>query len=98
MVTVVVKEIAKQAYTYEDGAAVSDLIASAFEAGDTVNLSFKGIDGIPSSFANGCFVRLFEIYGLEKIKSNLIISDSTKQINLMIKSRLVFESEHRKTT
>jgi hypothetical protein len=93
MVSVRVLDFVNQAYTYEDGVIISDIIIKAFSENEQVVLSFFGIDAIPSSFANGCFVRVLENFGFQKIKENLSIVDSTKQINGMIKSRLVFESK-----
>ncbi|QLG88779.1 STAS-like domain-containing protein [Chitinibacter bivalviorum] len=93
MVNLRVLDLVKQAYTYEDGVVISDIVIRTFHENEKVTLSFYGIDAIPSSFANGCFVRVLESFGLQKIKENLSVIDSTKQINSMIKSRLVFESQ-----
>lgn len=93
MVILKVTSIAKKAYTFEDGQIVYTKIHEAFEKGDGVILSFEGVDSIPSSFANGCFVKLLETYGMQRIKSSLKIENSTKQINGMIKARLDFEQK-----
>ncbi|WP_373321463.1 STAS-like domain-containing protein [Vogesella indigofera] len=97
MVRIEVAERVKTAYTYEDGEKIFRIISKHIKNDETVQLSFSGIDGIPSSFANGCFVKLLEDFSLEKIKSLLLITNSTKQINQMIKSRLNFENERRST-
>lgn len=92
MVTISVASKVKEAYTYENGRTVFNAIKNEFEKGNNVELSFDGFTVIPSSFANGCFVVLLEQYGFDRIKQNLKIVNSTKQINQMIKSRLEFEN------
>lgn len=93
MVMIEIQKKIKSVYTYEDGEKIYRMIAKELENNNKIEVSFSGIDSIPSSFANGCFVKLLEQFGFEKIKKCLIISNSTKQINQMIKSRLTFESE-----
>ena len=92
MVTISVASKVKEAYTYENGRTVFNAINNEFEKGNDVELSFDGFTVIPSSFANGFFVVLLEKYGFDRIKQNLKIIHSTKQINQMIKSRLEFEN------
>lgn len=96
MVTIEILGRVKSAYTFEDGEKIFRLAIKAIENGELVELSFSGIDGIPSSFANGCFVKLLERIGLAGIKEKVRITNSTKQINQMIKSRVDFESKRMK--
>lgn len=93
MVTITILDLTKRVYTFDDGFLVFSKIHDAFSKGEEVILSFKGIDAIPSSFANGCFVKLLSEYGIDMIKKNLQIIESTKQINTMIKARFAFEAQ-----
>ena len=92
MVTIDIKSKVKNAYTYEDGAIIYRIAKREILNNNIIELSFSEIDSIPSSFANGCFIQLLEDFSLDEIKKFVKISNSTKQINGMIKSRLTFEN------
>lgn len=76
--------------TYEDGDVIFKLIEPEIRAGRPVTLSFSGVSAVPSSFVNGAIVRLVESVPVEAIRARLRITDSTRQINELIKSRLEF--------
>lgn len=73
--------------TYEDGDVIFNLIAPEVEAGRDVTLSFNGVQAVPSAFINAAVVRLIERVPFKVIKEHLMIIDSTKQINELIKGR-----------
>lgn len=92
MVAISITPRVKEVYTYENERTVFDTISNEFEKGNNVELSFDGFMVIPSSFTNGCLVVLLKKYGSDRIKQNLKIIHSTKQINQVIKSRLGSEN------
>ncbi|MGM0173705.1 STAS-like domain-containing protein [Enterococcus sp. DIV0800] len=79
--------------TNNDGKKLYILIDEALKNGNDVNVSFKGIDGLSSSFINSAFIELLNDYDFEYIKKKLIFSNSNKQINSLILSRFKFETE-----
>ncbi|UOO77956.1 STAS-like domain-containing protein [Neisseria sp. Dent CA1/247] len=82
----------KQFSTYEDGFKIYKAMKNAIDKGDTVNLSFDSILAVPSSFINGCFSKLIDDIGIENIKKNVKISNSTNSINNMIKRKFTLAS------
>ncbi|MBA3695222.1 MAG: STAS-like domain-containing protein [Methylotenera sp.] len=83
-------EHVKTASTYEDGEVVYNLIYDALSSGESVVLSFKDITSVPSAFINSALIRLLEVFNFEYIRNRLIIKDTTKHINDLIKSRFEF--------
>lgn len=90
MVTVHIADAVKQASSYDDGQVIFDLIAPAIINGDRVEVSFKGIPAVPSAFVNAAFVRLIEVTSFDQVRKNLVITDSTKYINDLIRDRFNF--------
>ena len=90
----VAKRIAR-ASTFEDGATIYNAIKNALGNSEIVEVSFEGITSVPSSFINGSFVQLLEDIGFSAIKQKIKITHSTRQINLMIKSRLEFVEQNK---
>ncbi len=76
--------------TYEDGQIVYDVISQMMKKGEKTVISFSGITSIPSAFVNSAFIRLLEEFSYDEIKSLLVITDSTRHINELIKSRFNF--------
>lgn len=73
--------------TYDDGNVIFELIAQHVQHGEDVTLSFAGVSAVPSSFINASIVRLAETVSLAEIRAHLSLSDSTRQINEMVKMR-----------
>lgn len=76
--------------TYDDGQMVYNVISQMLEKGEKVVVSFSGIASVPSAFVNSAFIRLLEEFSYDEIKSLLVITDSTRHINELIKSRFDF--------
>ena len=90
MVTIRIADHVSQASTYDDGKIIFDLIATQLGKDDCVVVSFAGIQAVPSAFVNSAFLQLLEIAPLETIQRKLVIIDSTKFINELIKRRFDF--------
>ncbi|MCY8321074.1 STAS-like domain-containing protein [Bacillus inaquosorum] len=86
----------ERCYSNEDGQIIFSAIDEAFQRGNKVALSFKGVEGVTSSFINTALIDLLDKYGFEFIKSNLLFKDTNKQINNAINSRFKFEVKKRK--
>lgn len=76
--------------SYDDGEKIYSLIYQKMKSGDRAIVSFLGVESVPSAFINSAFVRLLEDFSYEKIKSLLVITDSTRHINELIKGRFDF--------
>ena len=90
MVAIRIIDHVKQASSYDDGQVIHDLIVDNLSHGTPVQISFVGIQAIPSAFVNAAFLQLLETFPIEKVRSNLIFVDSTKFINELIKRRFDF--------
>ncbi|EOB3407744.1 STAS-like domain-containing protein [Enterococcus hirae] len=93
MVNIEVKTEIVSYASNNDGKKLYTLIYRALMDGDNVNVSFKGIDGLSSSFINSAFIELLNNFDFEYIKRKLSFSNSNKQINSLILSRFKFETE-----
>ena len=89
---------APRAYTYDDGAAIHDLIAPVLARGEVATVSFAGVDAVSTSFVNGAFIDLLERFDFDFIKRHLRVVKSTGQINRTIKERFAFEAGRRRPT
>lgn len=87
-----VRQSVEHCYTNEDGDVVGRLIAVALAQNNAAEVSFSGIDDVTTSFVNSAFVPLLDRYSLDYIKSHLRITNSTRQINTLIKDRLLREA------
>lgn len=96
MVTIDVLEHVDQCYSNQDGLVIQKLIRKAFDEGEIVVVSLKGITALNSSFVNTAFIDLLEFYDFNQIKTQLKIVNSTKKINEFIKSRFQDEVNERK--
>ena len=72
--------------TYDDGQIICDVISQRMRKGEKAVVSFSGIASVPSAFVNSAFIRLLEEFSYDEIKSLLVIADSTRHINELIKS------------
>ncbi|WP_395008585.1 STAS-like domain-containing protein [Undibacterium sp.] len=85
----------KQCYTQEDGQTIYSVLLPYLEKDTPVEISFDGVEYVPSSFVNTAFIPLLKKFSFQKIKSCLLFVNTTKQINEMIRDRFVFEVNHR---
>jgi len=76
--------------TYDDGEIIYRMISPEMKRGEKVVVSFAGIASVPSAFVNSALIRLLEEFSYDEVKSRLVITDSTKHINELIKSRFDF--------
>lgn len=90
-----VLEITPRCYTNEDGAKVYAYLLPLLKKGEVVCLSFKGVDAVPSSFVNSAFIHLLDDFDFEFVKKSLSFSNTSRQINEIIKSRFAFEVNKR---
>lgn len=76
--------------TYEDGAVILALIKGAFDQEEKVEISFEGVLSVPSAFVNAALVQLLDTYSFEFIRANLNFTNTTRQVNDLIKRRFEF--------
>lgn len=76
--------------SYEDGDLIYKIISQKMKDNEKIVVSFSGIASVPSAFVNSAFIRLLEEFTFEKVRSLLVITDSTRHINELIKSRFDF--------
>ena len=89
MVIEIIRHIEKPS-SYEDGELIYKLICQEMRKDRKAVVSFQGIASVPSAFVNSAFIRLLDEFSFEEIKSLLVITDSTRHINELIKSRFDF--------
>lgn len=83
-------DLVKSASSYEDGEVIFRRILPAVQAGEPVIVDFTGISSVPSAFVNSAFIRLLEHVPFEQVKKTLSFTQSTRQINQLIRSRFHF--------
>jgi hypothetical protein len=66
---------------------IYELIAPRVSGGEDITLSFEGVSAVPSSFVNAAIVRLAEVMPLTEIRRHLGFTQTTRQINEMVKMR-----------
>jgi hypothetical protein len=88
MVTIQIHDLVAGANTADQGNAVLPHLRSAMAGGAPFVVSFVKIQTATSSFVNASFVPLLKEYSFGDIKSRMRVTDSTRQINQMIKMRL----------
>jgi hypothetical protein len=87
-----IKNITERCYTNEDGTKVYNFILPFLKKGGDINVSFEGVDAVPSSFVNTAFIQLLNDFSFEDVKKHLTFSNTSRQINEIIKSRFTFEA------
>lgn len=95
MVTVKLLDYVPHCYNAEDGQIVRNLLLTRMAQDDSVIVSFKGVQSIPSSFVNTALISLLCTFSFSEIKRRLRFVDTNSQINEMIRSRFDFETNHR---
>jgi hypothetical protein len=88
-------DLVRQCYSQDDGQKVFDVLLPRLKRGERIELSFDGVDTVPSSFINTALIHLLDVLPFETIKSSLRFVNTTRQINDMIKSRFDFEVNRR---
>jgi hypothetical protein len=80
--------------TADDGLIVRDSLLHALHAEFYATVTFAGISTVTTSFVNAAFVDLLRHMSLDQIKRRVRVVDATRQINDMIRQRLMFAAEH----
>ncbi|MCM3110695.1 STAS-like domain-containing protein [Lederbergia lenta] len=96
LVEINVLDFVDNCFSNNEGLIIYNLIRNEFTLSNQVVISFNGIRALNSSFVNSAFIELLNSYDFDFIKKNLRFTNSTKQINEMIKSRFDFEVNQRK--
>ncbi|MGQ3736879.1 STAS-like domain-containing protein [Bacillus sp. Fil] len=96
MVNINVLDHVARCYSNDDGKIIQDLIRKAFAQNEKVVVSFNGVTALNSSFVNTAFIELLNDYEFTFIRKYLGFSNSTTQINTIIKNRFNFEVNERK--
>jgi hypothetical protein len=79
-------------YNSADGQIIHDVIEFHLRKSEQLTVSFSGVDSVPSSFVNTALISLLKSYDFGQIKQLLRFSDTTSEINDMIRSRFTFEA------
>lgn len=90
-----VLDVVERCYNGNDGQVIHDAIAKQWQQGDTVTLSFDGVDSVPSSFVNVALISFLEQYAFDEIKRKLRFVNTSSQINEMIRTRFTFEAKRK---
>lgn len=92
-----VLDIVDKCQTNADGYRVYVVLKKAIlDSKDKINVSFSGVDSVPSSFVNSAFIQLLDDLSFDVIKARIGFIDSNSQINGMIKKRFQDETSHSK--
>lgn len=83
-----VADIVPGANTAEQGGRVFEILRNTLSAPGVVTISFEGIQTATSSFVNTALVALLDDFSYEDLRSRIRVTNSTRQINDMIKTRL----------
>jgi hypothetical protein len=87
MVTILVKEIAPEWFSNDDGQRLYDVIAPHILNNEPVTVSFKDVPSATTSFINSAFISLLDTISFDKVKTMLKIVDSNTHLNRLIKDR-----------
>ncbi|MBF0182611.1 MAG: STAS-like domain-containing protein [Magnetococcales bacterium] len=66
------------------------MIKSHLDHDQAVQISFKGVDLVSSSFINTSLIALLDNYSFDTIRSKINFINTTRYINDLIKSRFQF--------
>lgn len=95
LVNITVKDYVDQVYSNDDGMVIYNELIKQLSQMNEIKVSFKDINALNSSFVNSAFIELLNDYDFQFIKEHIHFTDSTKQINDIIKSRFLFELNER---
>jgi hypothetical protein len=88
MVTIQTRDLVSGANTADDGIVVFPHLHSAMASGARFVVSFDRVQTATSSFVTSAFVPLLKSFSFGDIKKLMRVTNSTRQINQMIKTRL----------
>jgi hypothetical protein len=88
MVTIQIRDLVAGGNTADEGNAVFPHLRSAMANGALFAVSFIGVQTATSSFVNASFCALLKHFSFGDIKGRMRVTDSTRQINQMIKTRM----------
>jgi STAS-like domain of unknown function (DUF4325) len=88
MVTIQVRDLVDGANTADQGNIVFSHLHAAMAAGVPFVVSFATIQTATSSFVTAAFARLLNDFSFADIKQLMRVTESTRQINQMIRTRL----------
>ncbi|MCM3404270.1 STAS-like domain-containing protein [Cytobacillus oceanisediminis] len=91
MVFINILDHVEKCYSNADGDVIYYEIKKAFDHNSPVTVSFKGVTSLNSSFVNSAFIELLNDFDFSYIRQNLKFTNSTAQINSIIKNRFSFE-------
>ena len=84
-------------HTNNEGNTIFHIIKPLLDDNNNIEISFKGIDSLTSSFVNSAFIELLDYFSFSYIKSKLNFIDTNSTINRIIKKRFEFETKYRNT-
>lgn len=93
MVHIRIIDVLDSYYTNDDGDKLFAIIINKLSSGNSVEVSFEGIDSVNSSFVNSAFIRLLDSYTFDEVRKKLSFTNTNRQINLLILNRFKFEVE-----
>lgn len=93
-----VLELVPDCNSRSSGEIVGAAILSALQSNRKATISFVGVNDVPSVFVNSAFVPLLEHFSYDRLRQMLTVTNSTRQINDIIKRRLSFEANRVSTT
>lgn len=83
----------ERCYSNEDGKIILHLLKRALKSGETVEVSFEGVNSLTSSFTNTALIELLKDFEFVHIKKHLRFINTNRTINGMIRDRFEFESQ-----
>jgi len=89
MVTIKIINHIQTNINHEDGSRVYHVIRNALQKRESVVLDFSEVDVLTSSFLNNSFRLLATDYEYDFLKSHLVINNSTRLINQMIRECVI---------
>ncbi len=86
MKTLVIKNVVTGTSTNAEAIALYIEMKNSVDLGDTITLSFAGIDYVSSSFLNSSIGEFIETYGFDAFVKNIKFTDCNNDLATMIKS------------
>lgn len=87
-----VLDLVDRCYNGDDGQIIHDALVARLKKHEQITISFAGVDSIPSSFVNTALISLLTEFRFDEIKRFVRFSETSSQINDMIKTRFLFET------
>lgn len=89
------RDVSGRCYNQKDGNRMFVVVDERLKRKMPVIISFEGVDTVPSSFVNAALIALLEKHSFADIRAHVAFSNTTRQINEMIKTRFDFETSKR---